>query len=61
MKATIDKNDWVRCGNCGHKLMRMVYAGKGEVIAETKCHSCKEQNIIHIMPTKTSNLPVQTD
>lgn len=44
-KANIDFDNWVRCGNCGHKLMRVVKAG--EPIVEIKCHSCKAINVWH--------------
>lgn len=37
---------WIRCKNCGHKLMRVV--SKGGIKVETKCHSCKTVNEIII-------------
>lgn len=39
-------DNWVRCKNCGHKLMRVV--SEGGIKVETKCHSCKTVNEIII-------------
>lgn len=41
------KDEWVRCGNCGHKLFKLTdrkYQRKPEKIIEIKCHSCKVLN-----------------
>lgn len=47
--ARIDK-DWIRCGECGHKLGR-IKGNWSDVQAfpaiETKCHACK--SIVYIM------------
>lgn len=50
MNARIDENNWVRCGKCSHKLMKIVGAGicNSAPIVEVKCHSCKELNILVI-------------
>lgn len=47
MKSRVDKQNWIRCGKCGHKLARVVGAGYCDPspIIEIKCHSCKELNI----------------
>lgn len=37
---------WLRCKNCGHKLLKVVEGGGTQI--ETKCHSCKTINIIRI-------------
>ncbi len=44
-------NEWVRCGNCGHKLGKMigVWPEKQAMPAfEMKCHSCKTLNYVMI-------------
>lgn len=41
------KDEWVRCGNCGHKLFRLTdpkYKDKKNETLEIKCHSCKMLN-----------------
>lgn len=37
---------WLRCKNCGHKLLKVVDSNGAQI--ETKCHSCKTINIITI-------------
>ena len=37
---------WVRCTNCGHKLLRIIDVGKTTI--ELKCHSCKAINEINL-------------
>lgn len=47
VKATTKTDEWVRCGNCGHKLFRLTderYKNKKSEILEIKCHSCKVKN-----------------
>lgn len=55
MKKTvrIDKDNWARCGECGHKLFRLnPQHDKGKYYAmhvlgiEIKCHSCKSINVL---------------
>lgn len=45
-RAKTDKQNWIKCGRCGHKLGRVVGAGYCDPapIVEIKCHSCKEIN-----------------
>ncbi len=38
-RVRIDKDGWCRCGECGHKLFRIL--GPNEIDIEIKCHSCK--------------------
>lgn len=49
--ARIDKEKWVRCGQCGHKLGKALGVWS-EIQAmpalEVKCHSCKAINYIMI-------------
>ena len=47
---TIDKEGWIRCGECGHKLFRLVDEDSSFKV-ETKCHSCKTINTISIGKT----------
>jgi len=47
MEKIKNKDEWVRCKSCGHKLMKVVdicdtCGGKLEI----KCHSCKAINLI---------------
>lgn len=42
-KARIDKDGWVRCGNCGHKMFK-TSDNKLPSGIEIKCHSCKKIN-----------------
>lgn len=46
LKASVDVDNWVRCGECMHKLMRVVSPGYADPppIIEIKCHSCKTIN-----------------
>ena len=40
-------DEWVRCGNCGHKLFRLTdpkYKKTEKETMEIKCHSCKALN-----------------
>lgn len=41
-----DKEGWIRCGKCGHKLFRITCGCEGgqSPVIEIKCHSCKELN-----------------
>lgn len=43
-------NGWVVCGNCGHKLGKVV-GEKSPTGIEIKCHSCKAINLVN-KPTK---------
>lgn len=43
-KARIDENNWMRCGKCSHKLMKVIGGGSFPKI-EIKCHSCKTINV----------------
>lgn len=47
MKIFTDKDNWIRCGTCGHKLGKLKSAGHATASAmvEIKCHSCKTLNI----------------
>lgn len=40
--ARIDEQAWIRCGNCSHKLGKMIAVG--DAVIEIKCHSCKTIN-----------------
>ena len=45
MMARIDETgEWVRCGCCGQKLFKMIYADN--VMIEIKCRSCKSINVM---------------
>lgn len=49
IKARTDNENWVRCGKCGHKFMKVVNDGYCDIssippIVEIKCHSCKAIN-----------------
>lgn len=49
--ARIDKDRWIRCSECGHKLGKAVghWTGARAFPAiEIKCHSCKTLNYIMI-------------
>lgn len=47
---TDNKENWVRCHCCGHKLGRIVTPiTNGIFELEIKCHSCKEINTILFM------------
>ena len=51
MTARIDKDRWIRCAECGHKLGRAVgeWGDRQSFPAiEVKCHSCKALNYIMI-------------
>lgn len=47
VNATVREDEWVRCGNCNHKLFKVTdekyKTHKGEMV-EIKCHSCKMLN-----------------
>ena len=45
LKSPPNEN-WVRCKECGHKLMRVVDVKAAQI--EIKCHSCKAINTIHL-------------
>jgi len=50
-RARIDKDRWIRCGQCSHKLGKAVgaWSEKQAMPAiEVKCHSCKTLNYIMI-------------
>jgi len=48
-RARIDKDNWIRCVYCGHKLGRLVkHPNDNECIVELKCHSCKTVNLCYI-------------
>ena len=46
LKAKTDEKNWIKCGNCGHKICRVVAPGNchPSPILEFKCHSCKKLN-----------------
>lgn len=57
--ARIDKEGWVRCAQCGHKLCRTVGAWKERMAMpalEIKCHSCKTLNYIMIGGQKNERI-----
>lgn len=39
-------DSWVRCNDCGHKLMKVI--DTGQTVIEIKCHSCKAINKINL-------------
>lgn len=46
-KKPLDGDEWVRCGNCSHKLFRLtnkLYKNKTTETLEIKCSSCKALN-----------------
>ena len=44
-KFGIDLNGWIRCKNCGHKLMQIIGNHDSDSPwLEIKCHSCKAVN-----------------
>ena len=45
MIKALNKDNWVLCGNCKHKICRLLGKMPTEAL-EIKCHSCKELNII---------------
>ena len=47
MKIYTDKDHWIRCGACGHKLGKLISSGTNKIptVVEIKCHSCKTLNI----------------
>lgn len=52
-KATPDGSEWVTCGNCGHKMMKIILCPRGplysgRVVFEVKCSSCKKINNVDI-------------
>lgn len=47
MSVTANKDNWIRCSNCGHKLGKIINEGSGCLI-EIKCHSCKAINLCNI-------------
>lgn len=44
----LNTNNWIRCKNCGHKLMRVIDAKDNTTKVEIKCSSCKAITIISI-------------
>jgi len=46
MEKLNEKETWLRCKNCGHKLLKITR--KGDTQIEMKCHSCKAINTIKI-------------
>ena len=44
-RAIIDEKNWIRCGECRHKLGKIVADCEFSPMIEIKCHSCKELNI----------------
>ena len=47
VSVRVEKDEWVRCGACGHKLFKLTdekYKSKREEVLEIKCHSCKVLN-----------------
>lgn len=48
-KAIVDKDNWIRCVYCKHKLGKIVkYEEKKGCLVEIKCHSCKTINLCYI-------------
>ena len=45
MFKALNKDNWVLCGNCRHKLCRLLGKMPTEAL-EIKCPSCKKLNII---------------
>jgi len=47
IRAITDEKNWIRCGECRHKLGRVSGAGSCDPspIIEIKCHSCKNINV----------------
>lgn len=45
MFKALNKDNWVLCGNCRHKLCRLLGEMPTEAL-EIKCPSCKKLNII---------------
>lgn len=48
-RARIDTEGWCRCGNCGHKLFKVVeeiHPATEIPKIEMKCHSCRYVNAI---------------
>ena len=37
----INKIEWVKCPQCGHKLFKVIELQGGDIKLEHKCHSCK--------------------
>jgi len=35
------KYNWIRCGNCGHKLFKLEEGSESSLRLEIKCSSCK--------------------
>lgn len=52
-----DRGKWLVCGECGHKLGRIVGAWSEQTTfpaIEIKCHSCKSMNYIMVGAKKNS-------
>lgn len=39
---------WIRCKNCGHKLMKVLNEQQSSTVIEIKCSSCKAITVIDI-------------
>lgn len=51
IRARIDKDGWCRCGECVHKLFRLVKEVNSTTnvpLLEIKCHSCKSINKVFL-------------
>lgn len=42
----LHNDKWIRCKECGHKLMKVI--DTGQTVIEIKCHSCKAINKINL-------------
>lgn len=51
--SSVDKDRWIRCVHCGHKLGRVLKnTNKNDCLVEIKCHSCKTINICYVNKNK---------
>ncbi len=49
MMTKTESDRWIRCSNCGHKLMKVIDAKSNDTTkVEIKCSSCKAVTIISI-------------
>lgn len=54
IKNAMLDGEWVVCGNCGHKLGRVV-GEKSPTGLEIKCHSCKAINLVNRPQNRAKN------
>jgi len=58
--AKLGRDNWIRCGKCGHKLGIVTGSGSGTSSKiEIKCHSCKELNLFSFLDTGEDNSPLE--